>query len=218
MAASARSGRQGALLFIDLDNFKTLNDTLGHDMGITCCSRSPSDCWAAFATTILVARLGGDEFVVMLDRSRIGDRRKRLPRAGSSARRSCGVLNRPYDLAGSAYHNTPSVGITLFGGQQDAIDELMKRADLAMYDAKATGRNTFRFFDPQMQAVVTTRAALERDLREALQRQELFLCYQPQVDRAGRVVGAEALVRWRHRTTRSGAPLPSSFLSPRKPD
>lgn len=209
MAASARSGRQGALLFIDLDNFKTLNDTLGHDMGDYLLQQVAKRLLACVRDRDTVARLGGDEFVVMLTGL---DRR---PQEAATQSRIVGekilaALNRPYDLAGSEYHNTPSVGITLFGGQQDAIDELMKRADLAMYDAKATGRNTFRFFDPQMQAVVTTRAALERDLREALQRQELFLCYQPQVDRAGRIVGAEALVRWRH--PKRGLVPPAEFI------
>jgi diguanylate cyclase (GGDEF)-like protein len=148
--------RQGALLFIDLDNFKTLNDTLGHEMGdllLQQVAKRLSDCVRDRDT---VARLGGDEFVVMLEN--LG------PQAQDAATQSrivgekiLDVLNRPYDLAGSEYHNTPSVGITLFGGQQVGIDELMKRADLAMYEAKATGRNTLRFFDPQMQAVVTAR-------------------------------------------------------------
>ncbi|QLH50540.1 MAG: EAL domain-containing protein [Candidatus Accumulibacter cognatus] len=210
MAASARSGRQGALLFIDLDNFKTLNDTLGHDMGDCLLQQVAKRLLACVRDRDTVARLGGDEFVVMLTGL---DRR---PQEAATQSRIVGekilaALNRPYDLAGSEYHNTPSVGITLFGSQQDAVDELMKRADLAMYDAKATGRNTYRFFDPQMQAVVTARAALERDFREALQRQELFLCYQPQVDRAGRIVGAEALVRWRH--PQRGLVSPAEFIA-----
>jgi predicted signal transduction protein with EAL and GGDEF domain len=127
-----------------------------------------------------------------------------------------GVLNRPYDLAGSAYHNTPSVGITLFGGQQVGIDELMKRADLAMYEAKATGRNTLRFFDPQMQAVVTAR---RRSRKTCVKRSEgrVLLYYQPQVDRwpsSRRGRGAAALAASR---ARSGFARPSSFRSPRKP-
>ncbi len=209
MAASARSGRQGALLFIDLDNFKTLNDTLGHDMGDHLLQQVAKRLLTCVRDRDTVARLGGDEFVVML--ASLG---ARAQEAATQSRivgeKILAALNRPYDLAGSEYHNTPSIGITLFGGQHDAIDELMKRADLAMYDAKATGRNTLRFFDPQMQAVVTARAALERDLREALQKQEFFLCYQPQVDQAGRIVGAEALLRWRHQ--QRGLVTPAEFI------
>lgn len=209
MAASARSGHQGALLFIDLDNFKTLNDTLGHDMGDCLLQQVAKRLLACVRDRDTVARLGGDEFVVML-----AGLDKRPQEAATQSRivgeKILEALNQPYDLAGSEYHNTPSVGITLFGGQQDAIEELMKRADLAMYDAKATGRNTLRFFDPQMQALVTARVALERDLREALQRQELFLCYQPQIDQTGRIVGAEALVRWRHQ--QRGQVLPAEFI------
>lgn len=209
MAASARSGHQGALLFIDLDNFKTLNDTLGHDMGDCLLQQVAKRLLACVRDRDTVARLGGDEFVVML-----AGLDKRPQEAATQSRivgeKILAALNQPYDLAGSEYLNTPSVGITLFGGQQDAIEELMKRADLAMYDAKATGRNTLRFFDPQMQALVTARVALERDLREALQRQELFLCYQPQIDQAGRIVGAEALVRWRHQ--QRGQVLPAEFI------
>jgi diguanylate cyclase (GGDEF)-like protein/PAS domain S-box-containing protein len=209
MTTNARRDRQGALLFIDLDNFKTLNDTLGHDMGdllLQQVARRLSGCVRDRDT---VARLGGDEFVVMLE-----DLGAHAQGAATQSRivgeKILGVLNRPYDLAGCEYHNTPSVGITLFGGQQEGIDELMKRADLAMYEAKATGRNTLRFFDPQMQEVVTAKAALERDLREALHKQEFFLCYQPQVDATGRVLGVEALVRWQHH--QRGLVSPAEFI------
>jgi len=209
MAASARDGRRGALLFIDLDNFKTLNDTLGHDMGDLLLKEVAKRLLGSVRECDTVARLGGDEFVVMLH-----DLGEQAPEAAGQSRivgeKILGVLNRPYDLNGLEYHNTPSVGITLFGGHQDGIDELMKRADLAMYEAKATGRNTLRFFDPQMQAVVTARAALEKDLRDALQREEFFLCYQPQVDISGRVLGVEALVRWQHR--QRGLVSPGDFV------
>jgi len=209
MAASARRERQGALLFIDLDNFKTLHDPLGHEKGdllLQQVARRRSDCVRERDT---VARLGGDEFVVMLE-----DLGTRKEDAASQSRivgeKILAVLNRPYDLGGHEYHNTPSIGITLFEGQQDDIDELMKRADLAMYEAKATGRNTLRFFDPRMQAVVSARAALERDLRQALQAGEFFLCYQPQIDRDGRLLGAEALLRWQH--AQRGLVSPGEFI------
>ncbi len=209
MAASARRDRQGALLFIDLDNFKTLNDTLGHEKGdllLQQVARRLSDCVRERDT---VARLGGDEFVVMLE-----DLGARKEDAASQCRvvgeKILAVLNRPYDLGEHEYHNTPSVGVTLFDGQQDDIDELMKRADLAMYEAKAMGRNTLRFFDPRMQAVVSARAALERDLRQALQAGEFFLCYQPQVGLDGRLLGAEALLRWQH--AQRGLVSPGEFI------
>jgi len=209
LVASTRRDRQGALLFIDLDNFKTLNDTLGHDMGDRLLKQVGKRLSACVRERDTVARLGGDEFVVMLEDL------ARQPQEAAGQSRSIGekilaALNRPYDLDGHEYHNTPSVGITLFGDSQEGIDELMKRADLAMYEAKAMGRNTLRFFDPQMQAVVTARASLEKDLREALQRNQLRLFYQPQVDAAGAVIGAEALVRWQH--PQRGFVSPAEFI------
>jgi len=209
MAASARRERQGALLFIDLDNFKTLNDTLGHEKGDLLLQQVASRLSECVRERDTVARLGGDEFVVMLE-----DLGARQEDAASQSRivgeKIVAVLNRPYDLAGHEYHNTPSVGVTLFDGQRDNIDELMKRADLAMYEAKATGRNTLRFFDPRMQAVVTARAALERDLRQALLAGEFFLCYQPQIGKDGRLLGAEALLRWQH--AQRGLVSPGEFI------
>ncbi|WP_313951994.1 EAL domain-containing protein [Accumulibacter sp.] len=209
LVASARRGRQGALLFIDLDNFKTLNDTLGHDMG----DRLLQQVGKRLATCVrerdTVARLGGDEFVVMLE-----DLGRRPEVAAAQCRtiskKILAVLNQPYDLAGHEYHNTPSIGIAVFGDGKDGIDELMKRADLAMYEAKGAGRNTLRFFDPQMEAVVTARANLEKDLRKALQEKQFILFYQPQIDRGGRVIGAEALVRWQHQGR--GMVSPAEFI------
>ena len=209
IAASARSDRHGALLFIDLDNFKTLNDTLGHDLGDLLLQQAAKRLSACVRERDTVARLGGDEFVVML-----ADLGGQAADAASQSRivgeKILAVLNRPYALPGNEYHNTPSIGVTLFGGHQVGIDELMKRADLAMYEAKASGRNTLRFFDPEMQAVVTARAGLEKDLRQALQEQNFVLFYQPQVDRTGRVVGAEALLRWQHR--QHGMVSPAAFI------
>jgi diguanylate cyclase (GGDEF)-like protein/PAS domain S-box-containing protein len=216
MAASARRDRQGALLFIDLDNFKTLNDTLGHAMGDLLLQQVAKRLSGCVRDRDTVARLGGDEFVVMLE-----DLGTQSQEAAKQSRivgeKILGVLNRPYDLAGSEYHNTPSVGITLFGGQQEDIEELMKRADLAMYEAKATGRNTFRFFDPQMQAVVTARVALERDLREALQAGRSSSCA---TNRRSTALAASSVPRrcsaGNIGSVASSRP-PNSFLSPRKP-
>ena len=197
MAASSRSECEGALLFIDLDHFKTLNDTLGHHMGDLLLQEVARRLTACVREGDTVARLGGDEFVVMLE-----DLSKR-PREAAAQTETIGekilyALNLPFDLAGHDYHSTPSIGITLFTDHQNSSDELMKRADLAMYQAKAAGRNTLRFFDPDMQAAVNERAGLERDLRCALQENQLVLFYQAQVDGDGTLTGAESLVRWQH--------------------
>ncbi|WP_291991727.1 bifunctional diguanylate cyclase/phosphodiesterase [Candidatus Accumulibacter sp. ACC003] len=209
LIAGRRRARQGALLFIDLDNFKTLNDTLGHDMGDRLLQQVGKRLAACVRERDTVARLGGDEFVVMLE-----DLAGRAEEAAAQSRnigeKILAALNSPYDLAGHDYHNTPSIGITLFGGRHDGVDDLMKQADLAMYEAKGAGRNALRFFDPQMQAVVTARASLEKDLRAALQNQQLLLFYQPQVDDLGQVIGAEALVRWRH--PQRGMVSPAEFI------
>jgi predicted signal transduction protein with EAL and GGDEF domain len=143
------------------------------------------------------ARFGGDEFVVMLeDLSMTAN--EAANQAEHVAEKILGRLNAAYDLQGRQHSSTPSIGVTLFCGNEFGAEELFKRADVAMYQAKAAGRNTVRFYDPEMQAAVMARAALDADLRQGLQRQELRLHYQPVVDVAGRVTGLEALVRWLH--------------------
>jgi len=144
-----------------------------------------------------VARFGGDEFVVLLQ-----DLDGTLADAGVQAelvaRKILQQLNIPYELPGGSHHSTPSIGVVLIHGLRQSVDELLKQADLAMYEAKSAGRNTLRFFDPAMQSMVAERTELESDLRAGLQRGELMLYYQPVVDADRRVVGAEALLRWRH--------------------
>ena len=197
IAASSRSGRYCALLFIDLDNFKTLNDTLGHDAGdllLQEVSRRLATCLREGDTA---ARLGGDEFVVLLE-NLSENAQEAATQAETTGEKIHGALNQTYQLANHEYNGTPSIGVTLFTDHQDTVDELVKRADLAMYHAKSAGRNALRFFDPQMQAVITTRATLEAGLREALLKQQFLLYYQAQVDSQGRVTGAEALLRWQH--------------------
>ena len=194
VAASARSLQLGALLFIDLDNFKDLNDTLGHDMGDHLLSQVAARLLSCVREVDTVARFGGDEFVVMLETLHTD-----LPDAASQAEivaeKLLASLNLPFDLGGQQHYSTPSIGITLFGDQRLSVDELLKRADLAMYQAKAAGRNTQRFFDPDMQAAVNARSNLEADLRQGLVRGELCVHYQPVVDHHARLVGVEALVR-----------------------
>ena len=207
--ASARSGRMGALLFIDLDNFKALNDTLGHDKGDLLLEQVAQRLVGCVRESDTVSRFGGDEFVVMLEglSEKPDEAASRTRRIGEKI---LAALSRPYQLAGHEQHSTSSIGATLFAGTGESVDDLLKQADLSMYTAKEAGRNFLRFFDQSMQDVVNTRVALETDLRQALARNEFMLYYQPQVDRDGRVTGAEALLRWRH--PERGMVPPNEFI------
>ena len=197
LANSLRNKRCGALLFIDLDNFKSLNDTRGHDMGDLLLKEVSTRLVSCVRACDTVARLGGDEFVVMLED--LGQNpQEAATLAETVGEKTLAALNQTYQLNEYLHHSTPSIGITLFAEHYESIDELMKRADLAMYQAKAAGRNTLRFFDPEMQAAATARAALEIDLRKGITEDQFILHYQAQLDIAGRVIGAEALVRWQH--------------------
>jgi diguanylate cyclase (GGDEF)-like protein/PAS domain S-box-containing protein len=209
LASSARSRREGALLFIDLDNFKTLNDTFGHDRGDLLLQEVALRLSGCVREGDTVARLGGDEFVVMLEDL------SETPGEAASQTETVGekilaALCRPYVMSGHEHRSSSSIGVTLFGTPQNSIEALMKQADLAMYQAKAAGRNTLRFFDPSMQAEVTARAGLETDLRDALEQAQFALYYQPQVDAHGRVTGAEALLRWQH--PQRGLVGPNEFI------
>jgi diguanylate cyclase (GGDEF)-like protein len=204
-------------MLFDLDDFKTLNDTLGHDVGDQFLVEVAARMESCIREGDTVARLGGDEFVVILQD--LDAESVAAMQAEIVAVKIQSALSRPYLLTlGLAeedsdirnYHCTSSVGITLFRGSAVSADELMKRADTAMYQAKASGRNTLRFFDPDMQAVVAARAELNADLRTAIRESQFLLHYQPQVDGDGRVTGAEALVRWRH--PRRGIVAPAGFI------
>ncbi|OQW89895.1 MAG: hypothetical protein BWK72_01250 [Rhodoferax ferrireducens] len=209
IASSARSARHGALLFIDLDNFKHLNDNRGHQIGDLLLQQVAQRLQSCVREGDTTARLGGDEFVVMLE-----DMSLHLEEAAEHARtvgeKILGSLNQPYLLGNYAHHSTPSIGITLFAQHQGSIDDLLKRADLAMYEAKASGRNTLRFYDPRMQALVTSRAALEDDLRSAIHQRQLVLYYQAQVNDSGALTGAEVLLRWPH--PERGMVSPAEFI------
>jgi diguanylate cyclase (GGDEF)-like protein/PAS domain S-box-containing protein len=209
LLGSTRSQMRGAVLFIDLDHFKELNDTMGHDVGDALLRQVAERLRACVRETDTVARLGGDEFVVMLENLH-PDTAEAALEAERVGKKVLEALNRRYDIDGHPYHGTPSLGITLFDGQSEGVDALLRQADLAMYQAKAMGRNTMRFFDASMQASVDQRVALEADLREGLGRGELLLHYQPQLDASGAVVGAEALVRWQH--PRRGLVPPAVFI------
>jgi diguanylate cyclase (GGDEF)-like protein/PAS domain S-box-containing protein len=209
MATSARSNQCGALLFIDLDHFKTLNDTMGHDKGDLLLQQVGQRLMETVREEDTVARLGGDEFVVMFEG--LGATPvEAAARATNLGEKVISILNNAYQLAGAEYHSTPSIGVALFSGTEVGIDDLLKHADLAMYQAKNAGRNGMRFFDPQMQASVSLRAALEKDIRRGILLGQFLLFYQPQVHADGRVVGAEALLRWAH--PERGMVSPADFI------
>ena len=207
---AARNGHMGALLFIDLDNFKSLNDTLGHDSGDLLLKQIARRLEACVRKSNTVARLGGDEFVIMLE-DLSENQWEAAAQAELVAEKALGSFHEPFRLGDNDYHSSPSIGVALFDSERSDVDELLKRADLAMYQAKASGRNTIRFFDPQMQAAVNARVALERDLRRSLQQQDFVLHYQPQTDGHGKVTGAEALIRWMH--PQRGMIYPGTFIA-----
>jgi diguanylate cyclase (GGDEF)-like protein len=202
-------------MFIDLDNFKTLNDTLGHDIGDILLQQVAKRLESCVREGDTVARLGGDEFVVMLE-----DLSEQAIEAAEQTEtvgnKILAMLNQPYQLAAHEYRNTPSIGATLFNDNRQTTDELMKQADIAMYQAKKAGRNTLRFFDPQMQETVNAHAALEGELRKAYESKQFQLYYQIQVggiqaDGAHLTLGAEALIRWIH--PERGVVSPIDFIS-----
>jgi diguanylate cyclase (GGDEF)-like protein/PAS domain S-box-containing protein len=188
---------EGALMFIDLDNFKVLNDTLGHQKGDLLLQQVAERLRSCVARGDTVARLGGDEFVILLENT---GHKPLEPAEGARivSERILARLGEPYVLTGHLHHSTCSIGVTLFGRAPWTVSELLKQADLAMYQAKSAGRNTVCFFDPEMQAVVTANAALATDLRQAWREGQFLIDYQPQVGSDGRMTGVEALLRWKH--------------------
>ncbi|HEU4853821.1 MAG TPA: EAL domain-containing protein [Nitrosospira sp.] len=209
LTVSARSRLMGALLFIDLDNFKLLNDTLGHDMGDLLLRQVAPRLSSCVRESDTVARLGGDEFVVILMGDFSEDHDEAHAQISIICERIRSAFIQPFNLDPYLHHITPSIGIALFNDQSHTTNELLKRADLAMYQAKASGRNAMRFFDPDMQAEMNARATLESELYKSWERKEFVLHYQLQVDSRG-IIGAEALVRWQH--PRRGLLSPSEFI------
>ncbi|WP_417705067.1 EAL domain-containing protein [Pseudomonas sp.] len=197
LARSARSRREGALLFIDLDNFKQLNDTLGHDMGDLLLQQVSDRLLNQVRLEDSLARLGGDEFVLTLE-NLDPEPQAAIAAIEHVAEKLLHALATPFELPGYSHSGSASIGVALFSQPHDKPEELLKHADLAMYEAKAAGRNTLCFFDPRMQQALAARATLEHELRRALSEAQLLLHYQPQVDERGELLGAEALVRWQH--------------------
>ena len=197
MQNKGHNNNYGAILFIDLDNFKTLNDTRGHDFGDLMLKEVAIRLQDCLRVNDTVARLGGDEFVVMLE-----GLSEDLSVAASQAKvvgnKVLAAIKQPYILDAHEYHSSASIGVSMFRGDEVSIDELLKHADTAMYQSKLAGRNTQCFFDLSMQVALESRAALEVSLRQAILNQEFKLYYQMQVDNYCRIVGAEVLLRWQH--------------------
>nr|WP_314547174.1 EAL domain-containing protein [uncultured Massilia sp.] len=210
LAKCERNGGYGAVLFIDLDNFKLLNDTRGHDIGDRLLEMVAFRLQQVTRDIDTVARLGGDEFVLLLE-----DLGTTAPDAGAHAelvaRKIVNALSLAYTLDGHELRSTPSIGAALFGNGHVVAHDLLRQADMAMYEAKSAGGGAYRFFDPGMQAAVDATTSLETDLRFALARREFELWYQPVVNQMGLMVGAEALIRWRH--PRDGLTGPCAFIA-----
>ena len=195
--SSTLDGYYSALLLIDLDNFKTLNDTYGHDVGDKLLQQVAKNLMLCVREGDTVARLGGDEFIVLLENLSL------TMQEASAMTETIGKLvlqslQATYQIGNIEHRSTASIGATLFVGETTSLDDLMKQADLSMYKAKETGRNALRFFNPMMQTLIHERAALEAGLRNAVEKNEFFLHFQPQVMEQDRVIGVEALVRWEH--------------------
>ena len=207
-AHSRKTGAYGALLLLDLDHFKTLNDTRGHAMGDLLLIEIARRLREHLGTTATAARLGGDEFVVLME-GLPASQPQALALAQAAARDILNVICQPAALEGLSHVVTSSMGITLFGGDTQDTDPLLKQADLALYHAKSDGRNTWRVYESAMQEIADARAKLEVGLRQALlssAHEQLFLHYQPQFDAHGHMFGAEVLLRWQPESGPSVSP------------
>ncbi len=209
LSSSIRSGRFGALLFIDLDNFKTLNDTLGHDIGDELLKQVAERLHACIRDDDTVARLGGDEFVVMLE-NLDGQSVDAAAQTEAVGNKILNAINQPFLLGKHEYGNSSSIGVTLFGSQTATVDDILKQADIAMYQAKQAGRNALRFFNPRMQEVISARVSLQAELTKAIEENQLQLYYQKQVNATGHTIGAEVLIRWAH--PERGLLSPAQFI------
>ncbi|MBU1214679.1 MAG: EAL domain-containing protein, partial [Gammaproteobacteria bacterium] len=209
LSVSARSERYGALMLLDLDDFKKVNDSKGHDVGDQLLCEVAERLRRTVREGDSVARLGGDEFVVVLEE--LGQSAaEAAAQAELVAEKIRDVLNDPYLLEGNRHFSSPSIGVVLYRGHEETIENLLKFADIAMYQSKQAGRNTIRFYDPAMQAAIDTRLELESELDIAIREKQLQLYYQVQVDGMRRPLGAEVLMRWQH--PQRGLILPAQFI------
>lgn len=209
MHAAGRNDQHGAVLFIDLDHFKTLNDTLGHDVGDELLKQIAEKLRAFISEDGTVARLGGDEFVVVLAHLS-GNQHDAAVETEAIAKNIVDTINDSYQIGSCTHRSSASIGITLFKGKDVPIESLLKQADLTLYRAKSSGRNTVRFFDPAMETAVNQRVALEEDLRQALQSKQFLLHYQVQIVDDHELIGAEVLLRWQH--PQRGLVPPGDFI------
>ena len=210
LAHSKRDNCLGALIFIDLDDFKDINDLLGHQAGDALLTEAATRLRGAVRETDTVARFGGDEFVVLVEQLP-ADRIAAAVMAERLAEKLLELMRAPYTIGSQSSVCTASIGIAMFRDHQQTVNELMQSADLSMYEAKRQGKNRIRFFDPVMQQTVAERLQLETDLRDALSGDQLELHYQAQCDADGRIDGVEALARWRHPTR--GLVPPGLFIA-----
>ncbi|AHL75589.1 histidine kinase [Stutzerimonas stutzeri] len=211
LAATARSQQYGALMFIDLDNFKNVNDLHGHQAGDQLLCQVAERLGTEVRAIDTIARLGGDEFVVMLE-----DLDVRAEYAAAQAEqigeKLLSALSEPYRLESLLLHSSASIGVVLLNADEGDADELMKRADMSLYEAKQAGRNALRFFDPRMQQAVQERLRLEEEIRRGLETGEFVIHFQAQIERHRGIVGAEVLVRWQH--PQRGLLAPCHFIGP----
>ncbi|QKO21392.1 EAL domain-containing protein [Rhodoferax sp. BAB1] len=202
-------GSRGALLFSDLDRFKQINDTLGHKVGDALLQAVAGRMLRVIGDQGLVAHTGGDEFAVLLE-GLDPDAERASAQARNLAEKLRSSMHEPFGIDSQYHQMSVSIGVALFDGPDTGADELLKRADIAMYEAKASGRNAIRFFDHDIAMHLSQRVALEAELNQALALQQFRVFYQPQFDSSGRMVGAEALVRWLH--PQRGLVMPGQFI------
>jgi diguanylate cyclase (GGDEF)-like protein len=208
---NARHNRQGALLFLDIDDFKRLNDAHGQAVGDDMLRQVAARLQGVLREGGMLARLAGDEFVLMLE-NLSHDHALAMVQARALADGALAQMAEPFRLARLEYHSTCSIGVCVFDGSRRSIEDLLKQADIAMYYAKLGGGHAVRVFEPAMKTTVTARAALDSELHVALKKRQFVLHYQPQVNHLGRVVGAEALIRWNH--PMRGMVPPAGFIEP----
>jgi diguanylate cyclase (GGDEF)-like protein/PAS domain S-box-containing protein len=209
MTHCSRANNFAALMFLDLDNFKNLNDSAGHNKGDLLLCQVAERLVSSVRQGDTVSRLGGDEFVVVVS-DLSNDKETAANQAESLAQKIMAHLAQEYDLEGLTYNSSASIGVTMFNSTSVPTEDLLKQADMAMYKAKETGRNAVQFFDPKMQVAVSSRATLIHDLYNAIQQRQFTLFYQKQIDQHGQVIGVEALLRWFH--PEKGMISPAQFI------